>query len=123
LSDIEKNLGNALARFGDLSKKGFDKAKETIIHSSHTVKAKIDITGLKREKKRFLEELGGELIEAISSGSLKTKLFSESISNIGDIDLKIQEKETELESVGEKSPASEEQQTEKPEEKEKPESN
>lgn len=123
MSDIEKNLENALTRFGDLSKKGFDKAKETIVKSSHTVKAKIDITGLKREKKRFLEELGVELIEAISSGSLKTKIFEESIGNIGDIDLKIQEKEAELENIKEESPASEDQQTENPEEEEKPESN
>ncbi len=123
MSNIEKNLENALARFGDLSKKGFDKAKETIVKSSHTVKAKIDITGLKREKKRFLEELGVELIEAISSGSLKTKIFEEAIGNIGDIDLKIQEKEAELENVKEESPVSEDQQAEKPEEEEKSENN
>jgi len=123
LSDIEKKLENALARFGDLSKQGFDKAKNTIVHSSHAVKTKIDITGLKRDKKRFLEELGSELVEAISSGSLKTKIFDEAINNIGDIDLKIQEKETELEDIKEEIPVKEHQQAESPEEEEKEENN
>ena len=119
MSDIEKHIESALARFRDHSKKGFDKARETIVHSSHTVKAKIDITGLKRDKRKFLEELGAQLIEAINSGSLKTKIFDEVISNIGDIDLKIQKKEAELENTKEKSPVKEEPQTESPKEEEK----
>jgi len=123
LSDIEKNLGDALHRFGDLSKKGFEIAKETIVQSSHTVKVKLDVTGLRREKKRFLEELGAELIEAINSGSLKTEIFEEAIGNIGDIELKIREKEAELENIKEENPAKEDQQTESPVEEKKEENN
>ena len=123
MGDIEKRIENALASLRNHSMKGFDRAKETIVHSSSNVKAKIDMAGMNREKRKFLAELGADLIEAINSGSIKTKMFDEAISNISDIDIKIKKKEAELKNIKEESPEGKDQQVEKPKEEEKSENN
>ncbi len=96
MSNTEKNLQAALAKFSELSKKGIGKARESLVHSSNLVKGRIDINSLQREKKKLISELGEDVFTAIDAGKLRTKLFDDLIGNIRDVSAKIEEKEKEL---------------------------
>lgn len=102
MGDSEKNLQAALAKFSEISKKGFDKAKESIIHSSHSVKLRLELNSLKKERTRIFSGLGEELYNAVKDGKLKTKLFDDSIKNIEDLSSQIDLKEKELSEAGER---------------------
>ena len=120
MSDTEKNLQAALAKFSELSKKGFGKARESFVHSSHQVKGRIDLNSLEREKKKLLLELGIDVFAAIDSGKLKTKLFDDLIGNIGDVSAKMEAKERELRQAEETTPEASSEKTDmKKAEKEK----
>ena len=97
MGETEKNLQAALAKLSEISKKGFGIAKESIAQSSHTVKVKLDLTTLKRERKRLSTDLGEEVFAAIKAGKLKSKLFDDLVNNLNDLDQKIEEKSKELE--------------------------
>ena len=97
MGETEKNLQAALAKLSEISKKGFGIAKESITQSSHTVKVKLDLTTLKRERKRLSTDLGEEVFAAIKAGKLKSKLFDDLVNNLNDLDQKIEEKSKELE--------------------------
>lgn len=99
MTDTENKPESRLAKLGELSKKGFDRAKESIVQSSHIVKLRLDVSTLKKEKKRILTDLGEEVYSAMKAGKLRTKLFQEDIANIDDLAAKIEEKEKELEQV------------------------
>jgi len=119
LGDTEKNLQAALSKLSNLSMKGLGIARDSIVQSSHTVKLKLDITSLERDKKRLISDLGNDVFEAIKDGRLKTKLFTDLFESIKGIEEKISAKETELEKSGEVSPLKEEA---KAEEESKPKS-
>ncbi|MDT8318321.1 MAG: hypothetical protein RQ824_10095, partial [bacterium] len=69
MGETEKNLQAALAKLSEISKKGFGIAKdsfnqssqtvkESIAHSSHSVKVRLDINTLQRERKKLSTDLG-----------------------------------------------------------------
>jgi len=120
VGNTEKNLQAALAKLSELSKRGIGKAKDSITQSSHIVKLKLDITSLQRERKRLLADLGEEVFNSVKEKKLKSRLFDESIANIDSIIGKIEEKNKELEAVGEETPVEEtvEDKAEKTEQKE-----
>ena len=96
MGETEKNLQAALAKLSEISKKGFGIAKESISQSSHTVKVRLDINTLQRERKRISTDLGEEVYNAIKAGKLKSKLFDDLVNNIGDLYARIEEKTKEL---------------------------
>ena len=96
MSEDESKTERGLSRFGDISKKGLEKAKESIIQSTQAVKLRLDITALRKEKKRLFAELGEEVYGAVKAGKLRTRLFKEDMANIDDLSAKIEEKEKEL---------------------------
>ena len=96
MGETEKNLQAALAKLTEISKRGLGIAKESISQSSHTVKVKLDINTLQRERKRISTDLGEEVYSAIKAGKLKSKLFDDLVNNIGDLDASIEEKTKEL---------------------------
>jgi len=96
MAEHDSKFESTMEKLGELSKKGYDIAKEQIVHSSHVVKVKLDINTLKREKKRALLQLAEEVLSAVKGGELKTDLFKETIANVDDLDAKILAKEEEL---------------------------
>jgi len=102
MGETEKNLQAALAKLSEISKKGFGIAKESISQSSHTVMVRLDLTTLKRERKRLATDLGEEVFAAIKDGKLKSKLFDDLVNNLNEIDVKIEDKSKELEDTDKK---------------------
>ena len=101
---------SAFSKISDLSKKGLGRAKNTILQSSQTVKARLDLTSLKREEYRLMKALGNEVFAALKSKKLETDLFDNAVSKIEEIQAKIHEKEEERLNIGvstlKKSPSS-----------------
>ena len=101
---------SAFSKISDLSKKGLGRAKNTILQSSQTVKARLDLTSLKREEYRLMKALGNEVFAALKSKKLETDLFDNAVSKIEEIQAKIHEKEEQRLNIGvstlKKSPAS-----------------
>ena len=102
MGETEKNLQAALSKLSEISKKGFGLAKESITQSSHAVKVRLDITILKKERKRLSTDLGDEVFTAIKAGKLKSKLFDDLVNNLKEIDVKIEKKSKELGETDEK---------------------
>lgn len=113
MGETEKNLQAALAKLSEISKKGYGIAKdsfnqsshtvkESIAHSSHAVKVKLDINTLQRERKRLTTDLGEEVFAAIKAGKLKSKLFDDLVNNLKELEAKLEEKTTNLAQTAEK---------------------
>lgn len=106
----DNNDESAFSKFTDLSRKGLGRAKNTILQSSQTVKARLDLTSLKREEYRLMKALGNEVFTALKSKKLETDLFDSAVSKIEEIQARIHEKEEESLNIGvstlKKSPSS-----------------
>ncbi len=101
MGETEKNLQAALAKLSEISKRGLGIARESISQSSHTVKVKLDINTLQREKKRLSTDLGEEVFAAIKDGKLKSTLFDDLVNNLTDLEARIEEKTKDLEHTAE----------------------
>ncbi len=85
-----------MEKLGGLSRKGFDMAREQIVHSSQIVKIKLDITALNREKKRYMIKLAEQVLRAVKNEKIKTNLFNKTIAGIENLEEKIKAKEEEM---------------------------
>lgn len=99
MKETENKEENRFAFLGSLSKKGLSRAKETLIQSTQTVKVRIDLNILRKEKENLFLELGESLFSAIKSDSLDTTMFNDTIANIDEIKNKINNKTDELERI------------------------
>ncbi len=96
MANQSKKFESTMEMLGVFSRKGFDIAKEQIVHSSQIVKIKLDITALNREKKRYMIKLAEQVLRAVKNDKVKTNLFNKTIANIQDLDEKIMVKEKEM---------------------------
>ena len=104
-----KKTENKLAMLGNFSKKSLSRAKETIIQSTQTVKARIDLNSLKGEEEKLFLELGKDLFSAVKSNSLDSTVFDETIANIDDVKEKIERKKEEIRQINIVSPTKSEE--------------
>lgn len=98
MANQSKKFESTMEMLGVFSRKGFDIAKEQIVHSSQIVKTKLDITALNREKKRYMIKLAEQVLRAVKNDKIKTNLFNKTIAEIEGLDEKIIAKEEEMKS-------------------------